>query len=205
VDGSQSRFVHFGHALVDHELSLCRRTGDRSSRVDPGGGGAPGRRAVPEVVLGGRQDRERGAQVLTLQAAQIGDSEPGDQLGILAEPFQGPAPTDILGDGDGRGEVPVDAGGGHLFGGCPADLKGQLLIAGRAQADIVQEDRRALQAVVAMDGIHPVDQGNAKGRSQRALYVSGNHLRPGCGGVLSRRSAASAQHGPNETARDILR
>ncbi len=90
---------------------------------------------------------------LPFDAGHHGGGILGDDLRILGIAFIRPPPAIVAGDGDGRGERPVHAGGADL-GGCRlADASDQIGIMGGAQADIMRKQRSAKDIVVAVDGV----------------------------------------------------
>ena len=115
---------------------------------------ASGGAAVAEEMLGGRQDMLRpekiGRLAPPLQSLDHRRSEAGDQRRILAIAFISAAPAIIAGNGDCRGEGPVDAGDGDFGGGRFADTPHQIGIAGRTEPDIMREQRRADDIIMAV-------------------------------------------------------
>ena len=84
-----------------------------------------------------------------------------DDLGILRVALVRAAPAVVAGDGDGRPEVPVEAGDADLARRDLADAAHQVRVPGRAEPDVVGEDRRPHHVVVAVYRVHAPDRGNA--------------------------------------------
>ena len=125
----------------------------------------------------------------------------GDDLRVFRVALVGAAPAIVPGHGDGRPEVPVQAGGAHLAGRDLADAADQLRIPGRAEPDVVGEDRRADHVVVAVHRVHAPDHRNAdtavrgvgggfvEGIGQRQPVLRRGML------VVAGKRAAAVQHG----------
>ncbi len=67
----------------------------------------------------------------------------------------------------------------------------QRRVAGRAEADVVREDGRTDDVVVAVHRVDAVDHRDAQRRGQRRVLEAVVHVRPG-GGVVRRRGRATA-------------
>jgi len=121
--------------------------------------------AVAQEVLRRGDDpllaEELGAADRALESLDQGSRVQGDDLGVFRVAFVRAAPAVVPCDGDGRTEVPVQAGGAHLAGRDLADAANQIGIPGRAEPDVVGEDRRTDHVVVAVYGVHAPDHRNA--------------------------------------------
>ncbi len=113
--------------------------------------------AVTEEMLDRGEDvavvEERRAALQPLQPLDHRLAQRGDQSRILRVTFIGPTPTRVGRDGDGGGEGPVDPGDRDLGRGRLANAADQFGIAGRAEPDIVREERRARDIVVTVDRV----------------------------------------------------
>src|SRR5205823_2822370 len=121
-----------------------------------------GRAAVTDVVLGaGKHRRLLRAEFLALQASDHRSVLDG-VLGRLAERLVRPAPAVVTHDAETRREVPLRTSARDLFRGGPADLFDQLRVVRGAEADVVREDRRAVNVVVPVHRVDAVDRGDAE-------------------------------------------
>ena len=114
--------------------------------------------------------------------------------GDLAEALVGAPPALVARDREAGREVPVDAGAGDLARG---DARGGLDdrgIARAAHADVVREDRRALDRAVAVDGVDAVEHRDPEPRRQRLALVAIVHLDPGGGLVGLGQRIGARQH-----------
>ena len=113
--------------------------------------------AVADEMLGGGDDPARaeefGRAGHSLQALDHRAGKGTHDLGMLGEAFIGAPPAVVADDGEGRREVPVDAGHRHLDRGHFADPADEVGIAGRAEADILREDGRADDIGMAVDRV----------------------------------------------------
>ena len=74
-----------------------------------------------------------------------------------------------------------------------------------AEADVVREDHRADDVVVAVHGVDAVEQRDLQARLDRLRLVHLVHRRPVLDAVRSRIRAAAAQHRSDEERRDVGR
>ena len=128
VDGDR----HAVHRLVaEHERAAAlpgdplERRQEPRAQLAPGDVGLAGvaaalRLGVAGEVLGAGQDRRRVVQAVALVAAHHRRGELADEERVLAERLADPAPAQVAGDAQHRGERPVDAGRGDLDGGARA-------------------------------------------------------------------------------------
>ena len=66
----------------------------------------------------------------------------------------------------------------------------------RAQADVVRKNHRAIDVVVAVDGVNAVEQRNFQPRLQRLILKFRDEIQPGLRGIAVRRiGTAAAQDG----------
>ena len=72
----------------------------------------------------------------------------------------------------------MDAGGAHLLRRDTRDVLDELRVAGGAQADVVREDDRADHVVVAVHGVHAVEDRHAQPGLERVLLEAVVHVRP---------------------------
>src|SRR5665647_3005130 len=153
---------------------------------------------VGQVVLG------RGEDALLLVPGD-GCRHRRHQGGIGPDGLVRPPPAGVLDHRDARREGPVHAGRGHLDGRRPGDPLHQVGVACRAEADVVRVDRRPVQALVAVHGVHPVQQRDAERRRGCSLLQAVQQVRPACRGVVRRRGAATAEHAAQPEVRDLAR
>ena len=118
--------------------------------------------AIGEEMLGGCR-HVAGAEVGlgtsdALQSLDQRRAQRGDDLRVFGIAFVGSAPAVVPRDRDGGGEIPVDPCRFDLGSGRGSDPAHQIGIAGRTQADIVREDRRADDISMAVDGIGAPDR-----------------------------------------------
>ena len=119
--------------------------------------------------------------------------------GSSREALVGAAPAVVAHHGHGGRERPVDAGGAHLARDGLADALDQRRVVGGAQADVVREQRAAVDVVVAVDGVGAPDHRHLDAMS--VLIEASNqrvgHRQPGVArGVLvhARPGAAAVEH-----------
>ena len=138
--------------------------------------------AVADEMLGGGDDmagaEEFGRARPALQALDHRAGIGADDLGILGEALIGAAPAVVADDGEGRREIPVDAGHRHLDRGHLADPADEVGIAHRAEADILREDGRADDIGVAVDGVDSPHHRNRAARRRDRSSRRPNKRRP---------------------------
>ena len=137
--------------------------------------------AVADEMLGGGDDVAGAEEIGRAgHALQAFDHRPGigaDDLRILAEALVGAAPAIVADDGEGRREIPVDAGHRHLDRGDLADAADQVRIAHRAEPDILREDGRADDIGMAVDGVDAPHDGD--GELPRGTSIDASQKRVG--------------------------
>ena len=115
------------------------------------------RAAVAEEVLGRRHHvgfvEELLAADLALQAFDDRRGIAGDDARGFGITFVGPAPAIIARHGQGRRKRPFGARRAELFGGRACDAADQRRIARCTEADVVREQRRTDDIVVAVHGV----------------------------------------------------
>ena len=138
------------------------------------------RAAVAEEVLGGGKHAPITEVVrialAPLQSLDQRCAHARDELRVFGIAFVGAAPAIVARHGDGGGEVPVDPGRLDLQRGGGADAADEVGVAGRTQADVVREDRRADDVGVAVDRIGAPDGGNGGLAAGERPGRSGPHL-----------------------------
>ena len=133
------------------------------------------RAAVGQEVLRGREDRRAVGRLL--EAADGGGAQARDQLGVLAVALVGAAPALVARDRETGREVPVDAGGRDLARGHARRRLDERGIVRGAHADVVREDRRALDGAVAVDGVDAVEHRDPEACRERLALVGGRTSR----------------------------
>ncbi len=165
------------------------------------------RGAVGQEVFRARHDArgvDRAAGVdAVLEAAHRRRAQALGQLGHLAVAFISAAPALVARHGQARRERPVDAGAGDLARGDARRGLHDLRAARAAEADLVREDRRALEPAVAVDRVDAVDHRDPEARRQRLALVAVVHVDPGVGGVGPRQRVGAAQHRPDHQIVDL--
>src|SRR5262245_35936245 len=94
-----------------------------------------------------------GSSWLALQPENCSLRVIAHKCGILREAFVAAAPANILRDGECWRESPFDAGGCDCFGGGRADTLHEVGVVCGAEADVVRENYRAGNVVVAVNGV----------------------------------------------------
>ncbi len=146
-----------------------------------------------------------------LQSLDHGPRIGADQLRVLAVAFVGAAPSVVPGHRDRRAEGPVGPDGPGLFGGGVADAADQVGIAGRAQPDVMGEDRGSRDVVVAMNGVqgeHDRDRNMAGPMFQRDRTEGADHVEPRLRRrpiVAARPGVAPGQDGPERIGAEVVR
>ena len=165
---------------------------------------------VAREVLGVRQHGGRVAEALTLVAAHHRRAQLADQVRVLAERLVDPAPAQVPGDAQHRGERPVDPGRRDLDRGRTGDPLEQRGIPGAGHAELGREDGRARPERVAVDAVVGGQQRNAEpcplgqfhGLRHRARESRAGPTRPAwptrCprGPRAGRRASATARPSP---------
>ncbi|MNV30982.1 hypothetical protein D3C71_1222710 [compost metagenome] len=166
-------------------------------------------RAIADVVLGGR-DHVTVIAEASLRALDVGLGECADHVRVGGVAFVGAAPAWIVRYRQGRREHPVDTRRAHRVGGGLADPLDQRGIAGRAQADVVREQRGAVDVVVAVHRIGAPDHrdrraciGGQRGRAVRIGQLQPLRHR----GVLvhARPGAATIENRADVVLADLIR
>jgi hypothetical protein len=85
------------------------------------------------------------------------------------------------------------------------DLLEQPRVAGRAEADVVREDRRALQVAVAVDRVHAVQDRDAEPGLQGRRLVAVDHVGPRLRRVAGRDRAAPGEDAAERVGGDQRR
>ncbi len=134
------------------------------------------------------------APVIDVQAADESRAEGRDQVGILTETLEGPAPANVLRHTDGGGEGPVDVGRNQLASGDARNALHEIGVAGRAEPDVVWKDGRPSQVVVAVNCVDSVKQRYAQPALEGLGLHLANHPRPCLGRIRNRTASAAAQH-----------
>jgi hypothetical protein len=161
---------------------------------------------IPREMLGTGQHRFRVGNPIALQPPDRSSPELGNQLVVFGKPFVSPAPAFILWHGNARGKGPVDPGCPHFLCGNPANLLNQLRIARAAQANVVGKDHGTEYIVVPVNGVDPIDQGNAESGLGGLLLTAFVKPRPRFHGVvISRIGTTATQDGAQKVGLDILR
>lgn len=102
----------------------------------------------------------------------------GDQRRVCRIAFIAAPPAQILRHSQGWREGPFDPAGGHFGGRGRADPLDQCSVICGPQPDVVREDRSIWQVRVAMDGIDPEQDRNARAALARCLAVFGDQPVP---------------------------
>ncbi len=136
-------------------------------------------RAIADVVLGGGNDIAVVAEA-PLRTPDIGLGEFAYHVRVGGIAFVGAPPTWIVRYCQRRREHPVDAGGTHRVCGGPADPLDQRGVAGRAQPDVVREQRGTVDVVVAVHCIGAPDHRDRRARigGQRGRPIRIGQLQP---------------------------
>ena len=132
---------------------------------------------VPREVLGGRQDRGRVVQTVTLVAAHHRRRELAQQVRVLAERLVDPAPAQVPRYAENRREGPVHPGSRDLDSGGPSDALDEVGVPARRHAELGREDRGALEERVPVDAVLTHQQRDAQPGARRQLVRLGEALR----------------------------
>ena len=160
VDAPQVGLAHARVALVHRVVPGLVRLERHAAR-------AVGGAAVAHVMLGAGQDAQRVLEVAALEAADGRPRQLGHERRVLGEALVAAAPTLVAGHGHAGCEDPLDARGPDLLRGHALDLLHERRVARGAQADVVGEDDRAQDVVVAVDGVDAVEERDLQPRLQR--------------------------------------
>ena len=117
---------------------------------------------VARKVLGAGQNGGGIRQAVALVAAHHGHPELTDQHRILAERLVDPAPAQIAGDAQHRGERPMNPGRRHLHGGDPGRPLDQIGIPRARHRQLGREDRGPRPEGISVDAVVPDQQGYAE-------------------------------------------
>src|SRR5690606_29380673 len=95
----------------------------------------------------------------------------GEQLGellCLTESLVRATPPFVTSSGDDGSEGPIDLGGAHFPCRDAPDAFNEVRVTSGAQTDVVGKNYRAVDVVVAVDGVDAVDDGNRRWAAQRS-------------------------------------
>ncbi len=168
VNLAQSGFIQAGISLVNFEcetdyphLPMCtRQEEEKHLRA------SPGRPTIAEIVLGCSQHRQRVVQLIALQAFDVGAGKLCHHSAVLSVPLISSAPTDVLGHSNRGSKIPINTGGSQLLCGGAPNAVNQIRITGSSQADIMREDHCAVQIVMTVYSIDPVQDRNTQASLQ---------------------------------------
>jgi hypothetical protein len=204
---ARERRHHGVHAVLAHGRGVLAQgvaperpaAGDRHPLVD--------RVLRPGAVDGEAVTREvlrRGEHAAGPQAVDRG-LHLQDQPGVLAEALVGAAPAVVARGAHARREDPPRPGRARLLRGHAVDRPDEPRVAGRAERDVVREDRGAEQVAVPVHGVDPVEQRDAEPRGERGALEAVNHVRPRPRAVRIGHRAAAGQDAAEPEARDRAR
>ena len=123
--------------------------------------------------------------------------------GILAVGLVGAAPPVVTGHAHARREGPRDAGRARLGRRDPSLLVGQRRVVGGADPDVVREERRAGEVVVAVHGVDAVDHRDLQRCCERLPLVPVDHVGPCLRRVRRRHRAAAGQQRAEPVLGDV--
>ena len=155
---------------------------------------AVARAAVAHPVLDARRHREG----LSLEPAHLGGAERRDDRRVLGEALVRAPPAQVVWHRDARREDPIDAARERLrrrHARQPLDQRGvrrAVGVAHAAEADVVREERRVRQVVLAVHAVVADQQRHARARARGGGLQRVVLLAPAGGHVgLGRRPAAT--------------
>ncbi len=137
-------------------------------------------------------------QPVPLEPAHGGGAEFGNEVGRFAETLVAAAPADVSRDGDARREGPLNAGALDFLGGDAFGFFNEGRVVRGAEADVMWENHRAENVVVAVNGIDAVEERNFQARLQRHRAEFSHGFQPRLGAIIGGIGTAAAQHRSEE-------